>query len=171
MKNKKLVALALGLAFILMFLTLYTIFKLVEQNKSLNERLEDTISKSTTQIKNLTENQIVLQNQIKSIYKNDPKSGENGINGLNGRNGRNGINGKDAKNGSSCSTIQNQNGAIIKCSDGTKSVIKNGKDVEIKIPYIQCNILKNRWEIRYDPTENWQIMGDMPIPCTVVNIN
>lgn len=36
------------------------------------------------------------------------------------------VNGKDGKDGSSCTTEQLANGALIKCTDGTMSIIYNG---------------------------------------------
>lgn len=58
--------------------------------------------------------------------------GKDGINGLNGANGKDGINGTDGidgqngKDGTSCTTETVIGGAIIKCSDGTSSIIVNG---------------------------------------------
>lgn len=34
-------------------------------------------------------------------------------------------------------------------------------------PMLRCNVLRNRWEIRYDITHNWQILDNTSVECTI----
>lgn len=34
-------------------------------------------------------------------------------------------------------------------------------------PLIQCNVEKNRWEIRYKPEDSWQLLNNQKVKCTL----
>lgn len=77
-----------------------------------------------------------------------PKDGKDGLNGINGK---------------SCTTSQTETGAVIACEDGTSAVIRNGTDSYIEL---RCNENRNRWEVRYAPTDNWSVLNNKSTKCT-----
>lgn len=60
------------------------------------------------------------------------------INGTNGLDGKNGVNGKDGNNG----------------QDGLT-------------PQLRCDAQINRWEVKYLPTDAWQLLNGENVQCTV----
>lgn len=122
-----------------MFLTIYMN---TVQDKSVDERINTLLNKMST-----------APTVIKGI---NGSNGENGTNGntpvkgvdyFDGKDGQNGVNGQDGKNG----------------ADGHDGI--DGHDGAT--PIIQCNTIENRWEVKYNGDDNWQILGDSPIRCTI----
>lgn len=102
-----------------------------------------------------------LQNKINSIPNNEGlKDGYTPVKGIDyfdGNNGKDGyaINGIDGKDSKSTHILEKE--TII-------------KEVPIPgppglTPEIQCNTLKNRWEIRFGIDSNYQLMGTEPVKC------
>lgn len=90
-----------------------------------------------------------VSEKIKSIKQ--PVDGSNGYTPIKGIDYFDGINGKDGADG-------------INGTDGVDG--KDGQDgVSGLTPELKCNILKNRWEVRYTPDESWQVLNGEVVPC------
>lgn len=83
------------------------------------------------------------------MISNPPKDGQDGVS----------IKGDK---GDSCTTVQNENGAIIACEDGTSAVIRNGTDAYIEL---RCNENKNRWEVKYNPEDSFSVLNGKATQC------
>jgi hypothetical protein len=84
----------------------------------------------------------VVTDKIKTIEI--PKNGVDGLNGYTPVKGVDYFDGEKGKNG----------------VDG-----KDGKDG--RNPELRCDILNNRWLVRYNPAENWQMPDGEAVACTV----
>lgn len=80
---------------------------------------------------------------VKGVDYTDGKSikGDKGDKGDTGAKGENGIDGIDGKKG----------------SDGV-----NGST-----PELRCNVDKNRWEFKYTGTEQWRVLNESAVRCTM----
>lgn len=117
---------------------LITIYLTYEHEKSINNKVDYINS--------------IIENKLKSIEDIKVINGENGKTPIKGIDYSDGLNGKDGTNG--------QNGIDgVNGKDGT-----NGKDAYFDI---QCNIEKNRWEVKYSPTDKWKVLNGTPIRCTI----
>ena len=108
--------------------------------------------------KNIVNTNLRIDDVIKKINSIEVKDGHTPVKGIDyndGTDGRDGADGKDGANGE-----DGKNG--IDGVDGKNGV--DGKDAYIDI---RCNANKNRWEAKYDPEDNWQILSNKSIKCTV----
>lgn len=101
-----------------------------------------------------------VNNQIKILIKELDKypkiiRGIDGISPLKGIDYFDGTKGKDGKSG-----VDGKNG-----TNGASG--NNG--IDGLIPELQCNTVKNRWEVRYVGDENYQVLNGTPIKCTVTD--
>lgn len=91
----------------------------------------------------------------------EPKSGYTPIKGVDYYDGKDGQDGKDSVSNHTETTIIKE--VPLKGIDGI-----DGKDGENgKTPDIQCNPKKNRWEVRYNKEDQWKILGESPVKCTL----
>ena len=70
----------------------------------------------------------VLQGNLKGLQGNQGEVGEQGEQGIDGQDGVNGTNGEAGQDGTQCKVGQTDNGAVIKCDNGTGAEILNGKN-------------------------------------------
>lgn len=140
--SSRLLWVAIFLVVIFSVLNIFLVFKLIDKQ----ELDHDTNAKS---IKSIVVDNHNLNKQIeelKVVIASIPKDIKNGKDGRNGKDGKS-IVGEKGKKGDS---IIGEKG-----SDGLT-------------PDIRCNILKNRWEIRYDIDPSWKLLGGEPVKCTVL---
>lgn len=93
------------------------------------------------------------------------------IHGINGIDGEPGIssNGEDGKDGKSAYQSATDNGFIGTEKEWVDSL--QGKTGNTPAaPDIICNVLKNRWEIKYDGDTNYKVLNGIPTPCTIINL-
>jgi len=86
-------------------------------------------------------------------------------------NGQNGKDGKSATDQQVQQAVGNYmaSNPIKNGVDGTNG--KDGQDgssgADGKTPQIQCDTIKNRWEVRYSDDENWQLLNGQSVKCTI----
>lgn len=78
------------------------------------------------------------------------------------KNGQNGTNGQNVTEQQVQQAVDNY---------FANNPVKNGHDGTIgldgKTPQIRCNTVRNRWEVRYSDTDNWQSLNGQDIKCTI----
>jgi len=158
---KKLRYIAWFVLLIALAASVLTTYILIQQQGSLKENLKDVISSQVhseisniptptngTDGKNATPEQI--SHAVSTYLAQNPIK--------NGSNGTNGSNATDEQ------VQQAVNNYLI------ANPIKNtdGKDgIDGKTPQIQCNLLKNRWEVKYSETDNWQVLNGQIVKCAI----
>lgn len=116
------------------------------------------INRLTERVEVLERDNLKLINSLESINESleelkstpQPKDGKDGSNGSNGN---------DGKDSLSTHTIEKTITLEQVPLAGT-----NGKDAFVDV---RCNVDRNRWEIKYSVSDNWQIMGELPVKCTI----
>lgn len=73
-------------------------------------------------------------------------AGPKGDTGRKGEKGDTGAKGSDGKDAKPCTTIDKENGATIKCPDGTTSDVKDGEDAKQTLP---CQLLGGQTGYRF----------------------
>jgi hypothetical protein len=134
--------------------------------------------------KNVLDNMIATK--LDSIKIPIPKDGKDGYTPIKGVDYFDGTNGKNATNSQIQQAVGNylavhpvQNGTDGK--NGTNATdsqvqqavnnymdthpITNGKDGDT--PQIQCDPVRNLWEMRYTGTDNWQLLNGSKVKCTI----
>lgn len=139
-----------------------TTYTLIQQQASLKQSLKDVIAlqihSEVSNIprpvdgvdgKNATPEQI---SQAVNTYmaQNPVKNGKDGTDGTNGQNATN-------------TQVQQAVNSYL-----TANPVKNGKDgLNGNTPQLRCNILKNRWEVRYSDDDNWQALNGDIVKCSL----
>lgn len=68
------------------------------------------------------------------------------------------INGKDGKDGKS---------VIGDKGDKGDKGDRGNSGIDGLTPELRCNLIKNRWEIRYSTTVSWQVLNGEPVKCSI----
>ena len=121
-----------------------SIYLTLEYKKTVNDSINLSITNKIESLGLYDMIDYYIEQEISSIIVNDGIDGKNGTNGLNGANGRDGIDGIDGIDG-----VNGQDG-----NDGLT-------------PFIRCNKDDNRWEIRYNDYDNWSLLNNEEVACTV----
>lgn len=90
-----------------------------------------------------------------------PKDGKNGNDGKDGLDGKDGKSGKNGNNGHDV-TPEEIAAAVTAYLQQHPPIVNDGKT-----PILRCNTSRNEWEVRYDPTESWQLLNNQVVPCKV----
>lgn len=144
----------------LLFTSLITIFLLVEQrdaigtavNKAVESHIEKLDIKDGSTPRKGTDyfdGQSATPKQIEDavsawLSQNPPQAGQRGASGENGR---------DA-------TQEQVDRAV-------REYMEAKPPEDGLTPLLQCNTEKNRWEVKYHPDDNWQLLNGEKVPCTV----
>jgi hypothetical protein len=137
--------------FAIIILSALNLYFLLENVNTREDRVRQSVEKVLQEVKqgNILAPTAVAQaitsnKEIQYIKGADGQKGLDGVSikGDKGEKGDAGLPGKDGING------------------------KDGKDAPLL--EIRCNILKNRWEIRYALDNGWKIMNNTPTKCTLI---
>lgn len=79
-----------------------------------------------------------------------------------GVDGRDGIDGIDGNNGKDAPIITNE-----QIDASVKRYLEENPPQIGLTPIIRCNDAKNRWEVKYNQEDSWQLLGGTRIVCTV----
>lgn len=96
---------------------------------------------------------------ISEVKYSKPKDGIDGktpLKNVDYFDGKDGLNGNDGKDSKSTHTKE----TIIK-----ETPIKGDKGDNGLTPKIQCNTIRNRWEIRYNSNDAWEALNGEIVPC------
>lgn len=114
-----------------------------------------------------------VQEEISRIDIPKPENGVDartpikGIDYFDGTNGKNGLNASDEQVDKAVEKYFKKNPPkTIKGQDGKDAE----KPQDGLTPEIRCNLLKNRWEVRYGIEESWQALNGEKVKCTVDNL-
>lgn len=84
---------------------------------------------------------------------------------------RNGVNGKSASDDQVQKAVNTylSNHPIANGTNGTNGTDgKDGQNGQDGLtPQIRCNAQDDRWEVRYTPDDNWQLLNNEVVKCTV----
>jgi molybdopterin-binding protein len=153
------------------FLSLLLSQRLELQN-SVKSVVETTVEKK---IELLQVDKIVIDKVSEKVDSLNLTSGKDGytpikyidyFDGVNGRDGIDGIDGLDGNDGLDAYHIWLNNGNIGSVDDYLASL--KGIDGQNGLtPLIRCNSVKNRWEVRYNDFDRWNLLNGEIVPCTV----
>lgn len=121
-----------------------SIYLTIEYKKNVNDNINLSITNKIESLGLYDMIDYYIEQEISSIVIKDGIDGRNGTDGINGLNG---VNGQDGING-------------INGVDGI-----NGNDG--LTPFIRCNKDDNRWEIRYNDYDNWSLLNNEEVACTI----
>jgi hypothetical protein len=89
------------------------------------------------------------------MASNQPKDGRDGVDGRNGQSGQN-------------ATYEQVKQAVDEYFQANP--LKNGIDGadgnDGKTPQLRCNVEKNRWEVRFNLLDTWQLLNGEKVECT-----
>lgn len=104
---------------------------------------------------------VKIKSAVESVNLKNGKDGYTPIKGIDYIDGKDGITpikGKDYFDGKDGSDGIGQKG-----DPGEK-----GKDGSNGLtPELRCNTQKNRWEVKYESSESWRVLGEEPVRCTI----
>lgn len=159
-KRKLLTYLAIAIAAIVLigYLT-YLLFALTNPDR-LKEAIHDSVRSEVAAINipKPKDGKDASLDDIRSMVReyltaNPPKDGTNGLNGK----------------AATYDQVKQAVGEYMRdnpVKDGINGI--SGMDgLNGKTPQLRCNIEKNRWEIRFDEAEKWQLLNGEKIKCTV----
>lgn len=143
--------LAYGLQAVLIILTLIIIFLLITNRSDIAGRVsavEDNLSSIGRPQDGL--DGLDGDTPVKNIDYRDGKDGYTPVKGVDYNDGKDGLNG-------------------VNGSDGAKGDKGNTGDQGAPgpTPYLRCNTVKNRWEVRYDNESAWMILNGEIVRCTI----
>lgn len=96
-----------------------------------------------------------------------PINGKDGYTPIKGVDYNDGINGTNGKDGESAYQIAVRHGFSGTEEEWLLS-LKPKEVLDGLTPDIRCNIVKNRWEIRYATTDTYKVLNGIPTPCTII---
>lgn len=114
--------------------------------------VSEGVEKNKERIESLEVQKIRLEDKIKTI-NSSIYIPQKGVDYFDGKDGIDGRDGKDSKN---THTIE-------------KTTVIEQVPVDGLTPEIYCNIMKNRWEVRYKPSDVWRVLksDELPVKCTI----
>lgn len=149
--TRVLIWLAVVLIIVLNFINLYLIMRQDEKHDS----NKNSIASTNVKIQEVERNIYSKIDSLEKSLSNQPAPRD----GKDGRDGRDAVDGKDSLSTSETRIIQEKT---------IEKVPVNGKDGENGItPIIRCNQSKNRWEYKLLVEDNWQLLNNEVVKCTI----
>lgn len=170
MKDRLLQKLTIALMILMIISNIITVYVVFSQASNIPSKVNTLVKDGLDSILNITSDvvskEVTKQINDKNIQEIVSKAVSDKIDSLNLHNG---VDGKDGKDSVSINTIETVTKEIVNNITTIKEVPVNGVDgTNGKDAYfeINCNIEKNRWEVRYNQDDDWTVLNNKIIPCT-----
>lgn len=159
MNKQKLLHIVIGvLLFALLVANFFTIYILISRNDQISKSIHDSV-----------------QSEIKNIQIPKPKDGYIPVKGIDYFDGTNGNNATDEQVKKAVNEWFEKNPPQViagpKGDTGEKGDKGDKGDsiigLEGLVTIIRCNTVKNHWEIKYHIEDNWQLLNNERVKCTV----
>lgn len=171
MRNDKLRILTWVLMVLIVLSNILNICFFMHYQETMPDKIKSAVTSGLGEVKVPSDEQIikkVVTSEINNLNINNliTNSVNNKVDSLNLKNG---INGKDSVSTQTQIIEKTIEQVPVKGDKGDKgdSGINGVDGVSPQSPIIDCDTINNRWIIKYNEDDGWQLLGGIPKKCTV----
>jgi len=161
--NKKLLYTVIGILVIMIISNFILISMIIDYKNTIPERIESTVNKTVKELKIYDKIDSLIDLKVSSIKLVNGSDGKDGLS-IKGETGDKGDSIK-GENGLNAYELAVRNG-FIGTEDEWQQSLKGNDGIN---PYfeLQCNEIRNRWEAKFNPDDDWQTLNGKSVPCTI----
>lgn len=169
--NKAKIA-AWALFVILLLSTVFNIYLLITSGDDIHPYRDIIKSEDIKKhIDESLESKVMSEEAVRSLIEEYTskvdKETPNPVDGEDGRDGIDGKDGADGKDGKSIVGPKGEKGEKGDKGDPGYTPVKGVDYFDAEPIFVQCNVEINAWQQRTSPSDDWELLDDKIIPCTV----